>query len=600
MNVFKIALRSLQHRNIGSLLTIASMALGVMLVVAVLTIYGVVERSFKANTSFGYDVIVGARGGNAQLMLNTVFYLSRPVENIPYEYYLAFRDKEFRAKELKNSIAYNSHIARKQLQTTANQMSQMMPLAGPLFVIADMATEGVELAEEQQMTLHRDGNMYQYTDIAVPLALGDYFDEKFRVVGTTPEFFSEIVLDVDTQAKFEFAQGRAFEEFNSSNGFFECVLGSTVARESKMKIGDLVYPIHGDPKSEGAHIHEQGFTIVGILKPTGTANDRVCFANLEGVFLMEDHAKPIDEVPIFGSLDHQESDVAEYPVHTPVFFSSGLDPRVHPIVFGPANSLSVQENIPRHLVRTRLPIEQREVTAILVRSYTGQDQEPEDDDPLDDVNIFMDLGMGQAIRTLVGDSQLESSLNWSFFRPDRAQKAAQAISPVYEVTALFENFVSPIRWLLLLLTAMICIVSGISILVGIYNSMAQRRHELAVMRALGAGRTKVMSIMLMESVLLALTGGFVGWIAGHGLNVLVSPWIESTTGVSLGFFTFSPGPTVETILGKTATILPDAVRLWELSIELLLIPALIVLAILVGIYPAVTAYRTDVASSLGR
>ncbi len=76
MNVLKIAWRSIQHRGLGSLLTILSMALGVMMVVAVLSIHGVVSQSFKNNNSFGYNVLVGARGGGLQLTMNTVYYLS--------------------------------------------------------------------------------------------------------------------------------------------------------------------------------------------------------------------------------------------------------------------------------------------------------------------------------------------------------------------------------------------------------------------------------------------------------------------------------------------------------------------------------------------
>jgi putative ABC transport system permease protein len=79
-----------------------------MMVVAVLTIHGVVSQSFKNNNSLGYNVIVGARGGGLQLTLNSVYYLSKPVENVPYEYYLAFCDAETRDKELKNSIAYKA------------------------------------------------------------------------------------------------------------------------------------------------------------------------------------------------------------------------------------------------------------------------------------------------------------------------------------------------------------------------------------------------------------------------------------------------------------------------------------------------------------
>ena len=90
MNIFQIAWRSIQQRGIASTLTMLSMALGVMLVVLVLSIYGIVSESFRANSTLGYHLIVGARGGSLQLTLNSVYYLSQPVENIPYEYYLAF------------------------------------------------------------------------------------------------------------------------------------------------------------------------------------------------------------------------------------------------------------------------------------------------------------------------------------------------------------------------------------------------------------------------------------------------------------------------------------------------------------------------------
>ena len=85
MSLFAIALRSIQQRGVASLLTMLSMALGVMLVVAVMSIHGVVSQSFKNNASLGYNVCVGAKGGQEQLILNTVFYLSKPVENIADE-----------------------------------------------------------------------------------------------------------------------------------------------------------------------------------------------------------------------------------------------------------------------------------------------------------------------------------------------------------------------------------------------------------------------------------------------------------------------------------------------------------------------------------
>src|SRR6476620_8770755 len=109
MNSFRIAYRSILERGVASALTMLSMALGVGLVVAVLSIHGVVAASFRNNSNLGYNMIVGAKGGEEQLTLNTVFYLSKPVENIPYHYYLEFLRKEQRDAELQNSFAFRSH-----------------------------------------------------------------------------------------------------------------------------------------------------------------------------------------------------------------------------------------------------------------------------------------------------------------------------------------------------------------------------------------------------------------------------------------------------------------------------------------------------------
>ena len=145
---------------------------------------------------------------------------------------------------------------------------------------------------------------------------------------------------------------------------------------------------------------------------------------------------------------------------------------------------------------------------------------------------------------------------------------AQAVLPVAEIVGLFELFVRPVQTLLLVLTGMICVVSGVSILVSIYNSMSDRRHEIAVMRALGASRNTVMTIILLESIMLSLGGGIAGWIAGHTLNVAASGKIEQETGVSIGFFDVAPPVNILELLGVESRMSIG------LSMELLLIPGL--------------------------
>jgi putative ABC transport system permease protein len=476
------------------------MALGVMLLVAVLSIHGVIERSFQNNASLGYNMILGAKGGKLQLTLNTVYYLSQPIENLPYEYYLEFHPADRRDVEHKTSI--------------------------------------------YPPKPRRDGKYASFVDLAIPVCLGDYFGP-FRVVGTTPEMFDRLQFGPTGTEKYEFAAGRNFRLHSPEHGFFEAVVGATVAREMKVKVGDRIGTTHGDPEGAG---HGRKFTVVGVLAPSGTPQDRAVFVSMEGFFLMEGHAKPLpDGAPAPGEMEEpqQRADEPGDPGE-----AVNVQPKESKLS-APINSAASQLALPP------LPLEQREVTSILVRT----------------------------VSPIVGPG-LENEINEG--------PTAQAVMPVREIFLLFDMFVRPAQLLVLLMSVLICIVSGVSILVSIYNSMSERRHEIAVMRALGAERQTVMSVILWESIILGLGGGLIGWLLGHGLNALVSPLIEARTGVTVGFFDFAPGVDLAWLWSTTGG------SAWEVSSELLLIPALLLLAVAVGLLPALTAYRTDVAASLGK
>ena len=127
MSLWKIALRNVQHRMFPSFLTMLSMALGVMLVVVVLSVHGVLDESFKSNASLGYNMVIGAnKGGKLQLTLNTVYYLSAPVENVSYEFYLEFLLAEQRDAELQTALRTQAHKTQKDSAET----SSLGPIAG--------------------------------------------------------------------------------------------------------------------------------------------------------------------------------------------------------------------------------------------------------------------------------------------------------------------------------------------------------------------------------------------------------------------------------------------------------------------------------------
>jgi putative ABC transport system permease protein len=53
------------------------------------------------------------------------------------------------------------------------------------------------------------------------------------------------------------------------------------------------------------------------------------------------------------------------------------------------------------------------------------------------------------------------------------------------------------------------------------TTVIERRREIGLMKALGAGRRRILSLFLAEQVLLALVGGFLGYLVGEGLGFLV-------------------------------------------------------------------------------
>ena len=536
LDLLQIAFRSIRQRGVASLLTMFSMSLGVTLVVAVLSIHGVVKQSFDKNANLGYNLIIGGKGGGReQLTLSSVYYLSQPLYPVSGDYYLEFLSREERDKQLMYSFAHRGHEA----STIVQDLRQLTALGGPLDLITeDLLDPVVEKQDSKRADLGRAGKYAHLTEFAIPVCLGDYLD-RFRVVATNTELFDTLVYDIENQKKYEFAQGRNFHHCDPKHTYFEAVVGSTVARELKIELGHEFSPSHG---YQGGGAHASTFTVVGILKPSGTPNDRAVFINMEGFYLMEGHAAPVDEA----------ADDAELK-------------RIDALPTKEAQEKAWKEFQERKLARETAPnqeplaVEQRKITALLLKT------------PLD------------------GAISIEDAVNKG--------KEAQAVSPVAVISGMFAFIIDPIQNMLVVLTSMICIVSGVSILVSIYNSMSERRQEIAIMRALGAGRATVMTIILLESTLLSLMGGLFGWVIGHLLCLIASPMVRDRTGVHVGLNLWG-APFYEPLkwFGMEGRLAESFV----IPIEWTLVPGLVLLAIVVGLWPGFSAYRTDVAKSLGK
>lgn len=449
MNLLSIALKSIRQRWLASILTGISVALGVGLIIAVIVLNSAVTNVFQ-QTGSAYDLVIGPKGSSTQLVLSSVYYMDRPIENLPWRFY----------KEL-----------------------------------------------SENPTVER----------AIPVNLGDTTEVgNFPIVGTTPQYF---LVGYARDKKF-LIKGDGLQ------GTWDAVIGSQVAQKNKWTIGSQFKMIHA---GQDDHVHDELFTVKGVLAPTGTPNDRAVFVHIDGFFALAGHDQPVNEAIAREALFYGETedairerykkDLEEIEKHA--HHDHGDHDHHH---HGPLSDL------------------QKEATSVLL-VMKGKDD------------------MRKSGAALALQNRLQQGFQ------------AQGANIIAVMDQLLRNLVGNIRDAFLFLTALIVVVSGIGIFVSMYNSMSDRKKEIAIMRALGARRTTVFSIIVMESLILCLLGGFVGLVLGHGLVYIAAPLIEARSGLLLEPLLFNP-------------------------IELVIFPMLICMALLAGLIPGLNAYRTDVAEVL--
>jgi putative ABC transport system permease protein len=151
---------------------------------------------------------------------------------------------------------------------------------------------------------------------------------------------------------------------------------------------------------------------------------------------------------------------------------------------------------------------------------------------------------------------------------------AMAVNPASVMREFFDTFLKPTRLLLLVICSLVTVVAAVGILVSIYNSVSARLKEIAIFRALGATRTTILTLICIEAGLVALFGSILGLLLGHGVNAIGAWYMSQNYGEVLGY------------------------NYVELVFEAVYILAVIALAIVAGLVPAMKAYRSPVATNL--
>ena len=152
------------------------------------------------------------------------------------------------------------------------------------------------------------------------------------------------------------------------------------------------------------------------------------------------------------------------------------------------------------------------------------------------------------------------------------QSSLQAASPAFETARLFSILGVGIE-LLSAFAAVLIFISALSIFIALYNSLKERKYDLAIMRTLGATRTKLVISVLLESAVLTVLGAVAGLVMAHGILQIISATSEDIGRAGISGLVFYRE-------------------------EWMILAGSLLLGIMCGFIPAIQVYRTDISRVL--
>jgi putative ABC transport system permease protein len=374
---------------------------------------------------------------------------------------------------------------------------------------ADAPTGNISLAEAEKISRNP---MVRKT---IPIALGDNH-RGYRIVGT----------NVDLPQHY----GSALKEGQWFQQSMEAVIGSEVAKRTGLQLGDRFIGIHGF--HDVGHSHDDfEYTVTGIMQPNGSVPDRLILTPVESVWDVHASHQNDDSNHDHENCDHDHHD----------------------------EEMAEQEN--------KDAGNNAELQAVLKKIETGETL------TIREVDIFNEH-KGNLRQTSRDTSTEITSLLVFYNSPTAAamlprminnNTSMQAASPALELNRLLGLLGYGITTLKVL-AWIIILFSGLNILIHLLNTLSQSLGEVALIRALGASRLKVLMLLMSQGIMLALGG----WLAGVVLARLIWAGIPSIAPVDI------PGPAVIN------------------AGEFVLLYYCLLVGVVASIFPATKAYKSNI------
>ena len=148
----------------------------------------------------------------------------------------------------------------------------------------------------------------------------------------------------------------------------------------------------------------------------------------------------------------------------------------------------------------------------------------------------------------------------------------QAASPAFE-TARLMKMLGIGSDAIQLFGGILMTIAAIGFFVTLWSAVHDRRYDIALMRAIGATRTKVLTLVLSEGIILGALGTILGIVLGHIFAYAAQCWIEKTHHMTLNAVGFHPYEAYAVVIA-------------------------LAISVFAAIIPAIMAYRVNVAQIL--
>ncbi|WP_417447871.1 ABC transporter permease [Idiomarina abyssalis] len=162
--------------------------------------------------------------------------------------------------------------------------------------------------------------------------------------------------------------------------------------------------------------------------------------------------------------------------------------------------------------------------------------------------------------------RLQRQINTYEKEPLTALLPGMTLQELWKTLRVFEQALTAI-------SAMVVLIGLLGMLTIMLASLRERRREMAVLRAVGAGPGTIFGLLLSEALLLTVVGAFSGLLLLYGLQWSLAGVIQSQTGLIL------------------STTWPGASEWWRMAL-------VIIVGFMLSLIPAWRAYRQSLADGL--